>query len=248
MKKYISIFELFARNTVYKILFVLLAMGAAQITMFQKAMSEWIPVDYYDLDFQGIEHYSLEYMVDKSNSPVFMGIAFVLITAILCWSGCNLGSKSSYTLQRLQVKEKTIFIMQCIYNSLCYVLLLGVQVAVLLVLCGMYVEQSDNVTNQTVFLAFYRNEFMHSVLPMEGMMRWIVNILILLGCGTSAAVFTYLQRRGKVAWSLFVVVACVLVGFIQELGGQLELGTAFSAVIIVALTVYYHVFQKKEDE
>ena len=89
---------------------------------------------------------------------------------------------------------------------------------------------------------------MHSVLPMEGMMRWIVNILILLGCGTSAAVFTYLQRRGKVAWSLFVVVACVLVGFIQELGGQLELGTAFSAVIIVALTVYYHVFQKKEDE
>ena len=248
MKKYISIFELFARNTVYKILFVLLAMGAAQITMFQKAMSEWIPVDYYDLDFQAIEHYSLEYMVDKSNSPVFMGIAFVLITAILCWSACNLGSKSSYTLQRLQVKEKTIFIMQCIYNSLCYVLLLGVQVAVLLVLCGMYVEQSDNVTNQTVFLAFYRNEFMHSVLPMEGMMRWIVNILILLGCGTSAAVFTYLQRRGKVAWSLFVVVACVLVGFIQELGGQLELGTAFSAVIIVALTVYYHVFQKKEDE
>lgn len=248
MKKYISIFELFARNTVYKILFVLLAMGAAQITMFQKAMSEWIPVDYYDLDFQAIEHYSLEYMVDKSNSPVFMGIAFVLITAVLCWSGCNLGSKSSYTLQRLQVKEKTIFIMQCIYNSLCYVLLLGAQVAVLLVLCGMYVEQSDNVTNQTVFLAFYRNEFMHSVLPMEGMMRWSANILILLGCGTSAAVFTYLQRRGKVAWSLFVVVACVLVGFIQELGGQLELGTAFSAVIIVALTVYYHVFQKKEDE
>lgn len=248
MKKYISIFELFARNTIYKLLLVLLAMGTAQITMFRKAMSEWIPVEYYDLDFQAIEHYSLEYMVDRSNSPIFLGIAFVLITAILCWNSCNIGSKSSYTLQRLQVKEKTIFIMQSIYNSFCYVLLLGAQIVVFLLQAGLYVAQSEHVTNQTVFLAFYRNDFMHSILPMEGTMRWIANIFILLGCGTSAAVFTYLQRRGKVAWSLFVIVACVLVGFIQELGEQLELVTAFIVVAIVVLTAYCHVLQKKEDE
>ena len=111
-----------------------------------------------------------------------------------------------------------------------------------------YVAQSEHVTNQTVFLAFYRNDFMHSILPLEGAMRWITNILILLGCGMSAAVFTYLQRRGKVAWSLFVVVACVLVGFVQELGELLALVTAFIVVVIVALTAYFHVFQKKEDD
>ena len=248
MKKYISIFELFTRNTIYKVLLVLLAMGATQIAMFRKAMLEWIPMDYYDLDFQAIEHYSLEYMVDRSNSHIFIGIAFVLITAILCWNGCNMGSKSSYTLQRLQVKEKTIFIMQSIYNSFCYVLLLGAQIVVFLLQTGLYVTQSEYVTNQTVFLAFYRNDFMHSILPLEGMMRWIANILILLGCGTTAAVFTYIQRRGKVAWSLFVVVACVLVGFIQELGELLALVMAFVVVAIVALSAYCHVFQKKEDD
>lgn len=248
MKKYISILELFARNTIYKVLLVLLAMGVTQFAMFRKAMLEWIPMDYYDLDFQAIEHYTLEYMVDRSNSHIFMGIAFVLITAILCWNGCNIGSKSNYTLQRLQVKEKTIFIMQSIYNSFCYVLLLGAQIVVFLLQAGVYVTQSEHVTNQTVFLAFYRNDFMHSILPLEGAMRWITNILILLGCGMSAAVFTYLQRRGKVAWSLFVVVACVLVGFVQELGELLALVTAFIVAVIVALTAYFHVFQKKEDD
>ena len=72
MKRYISIFELFARNTIYKILLVLVAMGSAQIAMFQKVMQEWIPLDYYDLDFHAIGHYTLEYMVDRSNSIIFM--------------------------------------------------------------------------------------------------------------------------------------------------------------------------------
>ena len=94
MKKYISIFELFARNTIYKILLVLVAMGAAQIAMFRKVMQEWIPQDYYEMNIQTVEHYMLEYMVDRSHSVIFMGIAFVLITAILCWNGCNFGSKS----------------------------------------------------------------------------------------------------------------------------------------------------------
>ena len=248
MKKYISIFELFARNTIYKILLVLVAMGAAQIAMFRKVMQEWIPQDYYEMNIQTVEHYMLEYMVDQSHSVIFMGIAFVLITAILCWNGCNLGSKSSYTLQRLQVKEKTIFMMQGIYNSLCYILLLAVQTGIFFIQSNLYTAQAGHVTNQTVFLAFYRNGFMHSILPLEGMARWICNILIIVGCGLVTAVFSYLQRRGKVAWSVFAVVICVILGYVQELGEQLELVTAFIIWAVVGFVVYYHVFQRKEEE
>jgi len=247
MKKYISILELFARNTIYKILLVLVLMGTAQIAMFREAMQEWIPMDYYDLNVQTIEHYTLEYMVDRSNSIIFMGIAFVLITAILCWNGCNIGSKSSYTLQRLQVTEKKIFIMQSIYNSLCYVLLLSTQIGVFFIQSSMYVAQAGHVTNQTVFLAYYRNDFMHSVLPLEGTMRWIANLLIVLGCGVSAAVFAYLQRRGKVAWSLFMVVACALVGFKQELGNQMAVVIASIILGIVVISSYFRMTQKEED-
>jgi len=247
MKKYISIFELFARNTIYKIVLILVAMGTVQIAMFKKVMQEWIPLDYYDLDFQAIEHYTLEYMVDRSNSVIFMGIAFVLITVILCWNGCNIGSKSSYTLQRLQVRENKIFIMQSIYNSLCYVLLLGAQIGIFFIQSSLYVAQAGHVTNQTIFLAFYRNDFMHSVLPLEGMMRWISSVMMVLGCGVTTAVFTYLQRRGKVAWSLFMVAACALVGFVQELGDQEAL--LMSSIIwgIIAISAYVRITQKEEE-
>ncbi len=247
MKKYISIFELLVRNTIYKILLVLIAMGVAQITMFQRTMQEWIPMDYYDLDFQAMEHYTLEYMVDKSNSVVFMGIAFVLVTVVLCRSGCNIGSKSSYTLQRLQVTEKGIFIMQSIYNSLCYVLLLCTQVGVFFAQSSLYAAQAGHVTNQTIFLAYYRNAFMHSILPLEGMMRWGVSVLMILGCGMSTAVFTHLQRRGKVAWSSFMVVACTLVGYKQELGNQIGFVMATIMWGIIIIASYFRGSQKEEE-
>ena len=248
MRKYISIFELFARSTIYKILPVLVAMGTAQIMMFRKAMSEWFPMDTYHLDFQAIEYYTLEYMVSRSKNEIFLGIAFVLMTAILCWNGCNLGSKSSYTIQRLQVTEKRIFIMQSIYNSLCYVLLLGTQVGIVFVQSSLYAARAGHVTNQTVFLAYYRSDFLHSVMPLEGTMRWTANGLIVLGCGVSAALFTYLQRRGKIALSMLVVVACVLFGFVQKLGEQFGMVTATIVWGIAAICVYWHLIYKKEDE
>lgn len=248
MRKYISIFELFARSTVYKILAVFVAMGATQIFMFRKAMLEWFPADSYHLDFQAIEYYTLEYMMDRSKSEIFLGIAFVAITAILCWNGCNIGSKSSYTIQRLQVTEKKIFVMQSIYNSLCYVLLLGTQIGVFFIQSSMYAARAGHLTNQTIFLAYYRNDFMHSVLPLEGTIRWLVNILIILGCGTSAALFTYLQRRGKTAGVLLVVIACVLFGFVQKLGEVLGFMIVVIIWGIVAFPVYRHLIQKKEGE
>lgn len=247
MKRYISIFELFARNTIYKIVLVLVAMGTVQIAMFRKVMYEWIPMDYYDLDFKTVWHYTLEYMVDRSNSVIFMGIAFVLITVILCWNGCNIGSKSSYTTQRLQVTEKKIFIMQSIYNSLCYVLLLSAQIGVFVIQSALYVAQAGHVTNQTVFLSFYRNGFMHSVLPLDGTMRWGASALMVLGCGVSTAVFTYLQRRGKVAWSLFIVVACALVGFVQELGSQEAVLMTSIIWGIIVISSYTRMTQKEEE-
>lgn len=242
MKKYISIFELFARSTIYKIVVILLATGAFQVIRFQQVMQEWIPLSLYELDFQAIEHHSLEWMIEHSNSAVFMAAAFVCITGLLCLSGCDIGSKCSYTLQRLQVTEKTVFIIQSLYNMACYILLLGAQTAVFLIQSKMYTEQAGIVTNQTVFLAFYRSDFMHSVLPLEDTMRLVCNIFLIAGCGISAAVSAYLQRRGKLAWSLLVVLACIILGFVRTLGNTVILLVAFLVLIIAGVTAYYHVW------
>lgn len=248
MKKYISIFELFTRSTIYKILLVFAAMGAAQIFMFHRAMLEWFPADAYHLDFQAIEYYTLEYMVDRSKSAIFLGIAFIVITAVLCWNGCDIGSKSSYTIQRLQVTEKKIFMMQSIYNSLCYLLLLGMQIGVFYIQSSLYAARAGHLTNQTIFLAYYRNDFMHSILPLEGTVRWGINILIVLGCGISAAMFTYLQRRGKKMGALLLIIAWVLLWFVQELGEILGFLIVVFIWGIVIFQVYWHLIRKKEGE
>ena len=248
MRKYISIFELFTRSTIYKILPVLVAMGTTQIFMFHKAMLEWFPADSYHLDFQAIEYYTLEYMMDRSKSEIFLGIAFVAITAILCWNGFDIGSKSSYTIQRLQVTEKKIFVMQSIYNSLCYLLLLGAQIGVFFIQGRLYAARAGHLTNQSLFLAYYRNDFMHSVLPLEGTARWWINILIVLGCGIMTAMFTYLQRRGKTAGALLVVVACVLFSFVQKLGEVLGFMIVVIIWLIVSFQVYWNMIQKKEGK
>ena len=211
-------------------------------------MDEWIPFSLYELDFQAIEHHSLEWMIEHSNSAVFMAAAFVCITALLCWNGCDIGSKCSYTLQRLQVREKTVFVIQSLYNMACYILLLGAQTAVFLIQSKLYTEQAAIVTNQTVFLAFYRSDFMHSVLPLEDTMRLISNILLIAGCGVSAAVFSYLQRRGKLAWSLLVVAACIILGFVRKLGNTVILLVAFLVLIIAGITAYYHVWYFKNEK
>lgn len=248
-KKYVSVWELFAGSTIYKIAVLLAVMGAVQIFLFQKAMMAYIPMDTYDLDFLAIEHYSLEYMTDKSHSAVVLAVAFVLLTVVLCRNGCNIGSKSSYTLKRLQVTEKMIFLMQCIYNSLCYVLLLGVQVAVLLIQSGMYTAHAKYVTNQTVFLAFYRNDFMHSVLPLDGGMRWLVNLLFIIGCGVAAAVFTYRQRYGKVAWVLWIVPAEILISFIRGMEDTyISLLFAIAVCMTAGISAFRHVFGKSMEE
>lgn len=88
---------------------------------------------------------------------------------------------------------------------------------------------------------------MHSVLPLEGMMRLVASVLMVLGCGVSSAVFTYLQRRGKIAWSLFMVVACVLVGFKQELGNQMSVAMASIVCGIVLVSSYVRKVVKEEE-
>ena len=248
MKKYISIVELFARSTIYKIVILLFVMGALQVFRFCQVMAEWIPLSLYELDFQAVEHHSLEWLIEHSNSGVFMAAAFVGMTVILCMNGSDIGSKCSYTLQRLQVTEKTVFVIQSLYNIACYLLLFGAQTVVFLIQSRLYTQHASIVTNQTVFLAVYRSDFMYSVLPLEGSLRVISNILFVAGCGVSAAVFTYLQRRGKVAKSLLVICACVMRGFVQELGNAVVLLPAFAVILIAEITAYYHVWYLQDEE
>ena len=147
----------------------------------------------------------------------------------------------------MRITEKKILFMQSIYNVLCYTMFLAAQTGIFLIQYQMYCGYIKNVTNQTLFLAFYRNAFMHSILPLEDSFRCGMNLIIILSCSIGTALFSYIQRRGKMAWSMLVMLACILLGFERELGDQMILITAFVTFAISGTMLYRQVFQKKDE-
>lgn len=232
MKKILSIFELLVRNTIYKMLIVFAALGVVEIVCFWNKIQEQIALQSQQEGIVGSG--SLEFIVDSSSQFGWYTVAFVLITAILGFSTCNFGSVQSYTLKRLRVSEWELFWMQSVYNFLCYILLMGVQLGLLFVMGDLYRNYNTDVTNQTMFLAFYRNAFMHSILPMEEWLRFIMNLFLYGGMAVTAASVPYFQRNGKIIWEGVVVMGILAVGFEAELGSYVPYSLA---LIVVSLTI-----------
>ena len=208
MKKYVSIFQMFVRTSFYKIMLIMIAMAGVS------------GVSFY-LNFQKNQEYSLEQLIDASEFSWIWKIAYVLITLALVLPGCNRGSEQDYTYKRLRIKASRVYFLQRIYYIGAYVLLWMTELAVLLIVSAYYANVAQGVTNQTVFLTFYGNAFMHSILPLEDIISWIILAYLLIGTGCAAEAFCRKQRTGKFGALLIVMVALMLLAFPRELGGQI---------------------------
>lgn len=228
MKKYISVFEMITRSTLYKVLAVLVVMTGLQLVLFWGEMQPHI-----DDKMSGLES-----IVDGSHMIWALAAGFLLITVILCWSGCNIGSNQGYTLRRLQISETEVCVLQAIYNGLCYFLLWASQVAVLILVSNWYMQTALEKTNQTVMLAFYRSGYMHSMLPLADGLGWFLLVLTLVGCAITTALFPYQQRRGKVSFAVIAVVATIVILFPRGLGDDLSFLVYYPLAILVGYGVY----------
>ena len=227
MKRYLSVFEMITRSSIYKVLLILIAMVAVQVISFYLKVSEG-----------GIR--SFESHINECSFDISFKMAYVLITILIVLPGMNLGSIQSYTLQRLRIKESRVFCLQALYNFFTYVLLWGMELFALLV-CGMihYQKFADNGmwNNQTMFLAFYKNDFMHTILPLEDAFGWFVIATIAITTALSVAEFTRRQRCGKISWELGIVVGAVLMGIPRDIGEDMAFLLAMWAITYLALGI-----------
>lgn len=221
MKRYVSVFEMIARSSIYKVLAIIGVMLVAQAVCFYLSMISPSGI--------GIESY-----IDQSQYSLIFKIAYVLITIVLVLHGMNLGSVQSYTLKRLRIKEKRIFWLQALYNLFAYVLLWGIQLMMILVSVTVYQKNLPEgvvLTNQTMFIAFYRNDFMHSILPLEDGPGWWVLALIGVTSAFVTAEFTKLQREGKFGFEILLMALAVIVSFPKQLGYEFT----FLALVLVII-------------
>ena len=177
MKQHTSVFMLMARRTIYRVLGLLIVMAAAEAGLF------WLRIQQGVVD--GSFH--LEGVIAGSKLTWACAAGFQLVTALLFW-GCYTVSHS-YTAARLSVSNKTVFLWQCVYNAACYLLFWAVQILIAMALCHWYTVLApvEYVTNQTVFLAFYRSEFLHSLLPFEDWLCWVRNLILVAALSICAA-------------------------------------------------------------
>ena len=240
MKKYLSVFGLFAQSSIYKILGIILLMILAETGLFAYA---YIPA----MSSEGIGRF--EHYIDRSHIELCLAAAFIVITIVLCLQGTEFSSKVGYTLRRLSVSEKAVFFCQAIFNTISYLILWAVQVGILYAFSLWYTTKTPTefVNNQSIFLSSYRSEFFHTILPLSEVMLWIRNILLFISLGFASAESPYIQRRRK--HSLFIVPLSIfmLLFFITGIGAVENIMASIFIFVIVVCKSLYDIYHKEES-
>lgn len=232
MKKYGSVFMLLARSTVYRLFVLLVAMALAEGALFWVAMKT--PA-------------SLEATFTQSRISWTCAVFFLLFAAVLARSGCDRGAKTGYTLRRLRIGHQSVFFCQSAYNAVCYFIFWAVQTAIVFALFRYYAAAADAsyVGSQSLLLAFYRDDFLHSLLPLKETSRYVRNGVLAVCLGTTTAYFPMRQRAGKTAVEPIVLVGLTLPFFPGGMGsfdGDMLLSVVALSLVAVVL---WHVFEQE---
>lgn len=232
MRKHLSVLALAARQTMGKVLALLAVMAAAETALFAWAMSQGLTRVIMDNETGPAP---VEDLFDFGKIGWIYRIAMALLFTLLLLSGTELrGGKKGYTLRRLRISEAAAVLWEGGYNALCFLLLWAVQAALALGFCLWYAGTLDQayVSGQSAFLAFYRSGFLHGLLPLADVSRWVRAFACLISLGLTTAMFGYYQRNGSKGIAAFVVLVLTLGGYATS-PGEIGIDIAFTAMVLV---------------
>ncbi len=240
MRQHLSVLMLITRSSIYKVITVLAAMATAQIGLFEYVLQK---------DLQS-GSYHLETIVSDSGIAWVFAAAFLIITYIISRTGCKSGSQPGYMIQRLGISERSFFIWQAVYNTAVYILLLATELLLLIALAHHWRSQAnqDLIGAQSIFLAFYRNNFMHCICPLDDIWLWTRNGILAIAMGMAAAQYPFRQRRGKTLQVVVTMAAATLAFFVRDLGADVRDFFAISMALIVIGKVVYNLWGGDENE
>lgn len=227
MRRHISVLMLAARGSIYKLLLLLAAMVAGEYALFSLALKKLAAAAETAAMAAGESlgqwrfesPWVLEDAFTNSHIHWVFAAGLIVLCAILVLNGS--GGKCGYTLRRLSVSERTVGIWWAVYDMAALVIFWAAQVLFALLLCQVYLAKADPacVNAQTVFLAFYRQKFLHSLLPLAETSRWVCNGALWAGLAVTASCGTYRLRRGKKCAAVVVLAVITALSFSREMGG-----------------------------
>lgn len=190
MKRYFSIFMLLSRSVLYKLLAVFFETAALHTAV------------YFLLRKQCN---NIEAIYNHWGMKVMFGIGLVTTTAMLMDTLSQSGSKLDYTIRRLRIGSRSLCLCQSVFNIACLLMFWAVEILVALLLCRLWVSSMEVESHQTVYLAFYRSELLHSLLPLDDVSRWVRNFVVFICLGICSACAPGIQRRGGQHWGVLAL-------------------------------------------
>ena len=236
MKRYLSIFMLLSRSVLYKLVAVFFGTAALHTAVYFVLLGS---------------QRNIEAIFNHWGMKTIFGVGLFLTTAMLVSTLTQSGSKLDYTIRRLRIGKGGLCLCQSVFNVACLLMFWAVEILVALLLCRLWVNTMGAESHQTVYLAFYRSELLHSLLPLDDMSRWVRNFVVFICLGICSACAPVIQRRGGQHWG--VLALPVVLGFVFPSGIAVvtyDVLLAFLSVVAafaLIVNAWGEEFQNEED-
>lgn len=193
MKKYLSVFSVIARESVWRISIFWVFSAVLQTLFFYKEM---ISEDVRNSRLVAEAFSSYE---DRITVPMIFALTVLITGILLMKTGMDFRTRTGYTLRRLRITEKQVYVLQSVYNCLILFILFLFET----VLCFVFVNwgtsfiEPEYITNQTVYLTFYSSEFINDMFAGRDIINLLRNLLMIISLGFNLSCFSYMWRRGR---------------------------------------------------
>ena len=223
MKRYASVFMLLARSVLGKLMAIFAGTALLHGIVF----------------FLLREQRNIETAYDHWGMRAAFGAGLVLTCLLLIMTLCQSDSKLDYTLRRLRIGRRSLFLCQAVFDTACLFMFWAVEIFIALALCSLWMDSHEVTSHQAVYLSFYRSDLLHSLLPLDDVSRWLRNLAVFICLGMCCAAAPVLKRRGEQHLGVLilpVILTFVFPGGIAQIGND-SLMAFMAAVCGFALTV-----------
>lgn len=185
MRKHRSMFMFFSRSSVYPVLGLLSILCVVQVILFRLAMNSGL-------------YPTLEDTIVGSKLHLVYFVAFWVLLGMMIGVTSSASGGMEYTLERLRISRWGIIGWSSVSNTLWFLVFWLVEALLVLGLSSYYLKVMEVGSQQALFLACYRSEFLHSLVPLREWTRWGRNMALTVGLGVSTGCCVGKIRKGGV--------------------------------------------------
>ena len=216
MRKYLSVFGLAARSSLWKALAVtgLTAILAGLMLYFLPRQELQPYTDQWGETEVIVGSYTFSEAVKNSCAAIALAVGFVILCAVLAGVGWGKGAKTGYTARRLRVQKNTVCLLWTAYYFMVLLLYWAVSAGVMLLALALRVKNATGgeLDSLSMVLACYNAPLLHHLLPVGDAFAWCGNILGLLACAVGCADVAQKKWRGQTGGIALAIAVALTVG------------------------------------